>query len=51
MLEYAWRCQNKQGFENTKVLNIPVIIQSLGSLCKALMSYWDGGRLKTFPDC
>ena len=39
MPEYASRCLNKQGSENTKVLNIPVMIQSLGSLCKAHGSY------------
>ena len=39
MPEYASICLNKQRSEYAKVLNMPDIVHSLGSLCKVLSTY------------
>ena len=42
MPEYAWICLNKQGSEYAKVLNMIVIVHSLGSMYKVLSTHETG---------
>ena len=48
MPEYAWICLNKQGSEYAKVLNMIVIVHSLGSMYKVLSTYETGSRSEPF---
>ena len=48
MPEYAWICLNKQGSEYAKVLNMIVIVHSLGSMYKVLSTYETGSCSEPF---
>ena len=48
MPEYAWICPDKQDSEYAKVLNMIVIVHSLGSMYKVLSTYETGSCSEPF---